>query len=140
MTTIAYDGRYAAADSLITSGDVVYGHVNKIHHVAGGLLLTAGDCDDWVLATEWFNGGRDQSKRPELESFIALFVPNDGEPVEYGKRLIPTLAPIPWAAGTGRDFARSAMLLGKGAREAVEFACTLDIYSGGEVQSIRVRD
>jgi hypothetical protein len=140
MTTIAFDGRYVAADSLITSDGVVYSHVNKIHQVAGGVLLTAGDCDDWILAIEWFNGGREQSNKPELECFVSLFIPDDAEPVEYGKRLIPTLAPIPWAAGTGRDFARSAMLLGKDAREAVEFACTLDVYSGGEVQSIRVRD
>jgi len=140
MTTIAFDGKYVAADSLITSDSVVYGHANKIHQVKGGLLLTAGDCADWILAVEWFNGGRDQSQKPELESFISLFVPEDGVPIEYSRRLVPTLAPIPWAAGTGRDFAKSAMLLGKSAHEAVSFACSLDIYSGGEVQSIRVRD
>ncbi|HDH0704818.1 TPA: hypothetical protein PIO99_003848 [Klebsiella aerogenes] len=140
MTTIAYDGQYVAADSLITNDGVVYGHANKIHQVTGGVLLTAGDCDDWILAVEWFNNGRNPANRPELECFISLFVPDNGVPVEYGKRLIPTFAPIPWAAGTVRDFAKSAMLLGKDAHEAVAFACSLDIYSGGEVQSIRVRD
>ncbi len=141
MTTIAFDGKYVAADSLITSGDVVYGQTEKIHEVSGGLLLTAGNCEDWVSAVEWFNNGRDQANKPTLESFISIFIPDgNGVAMEYGSRLIPTFVSLPWAAGTGRDFAKSAMMLGKDAHDAVEFACSLDIYSGGEVKSIRVRE
>lgn len=141
MTTIAFDGKYVATDSLITSGDVVYGHTDKIHEVSGGILITAGNCEDWVSAVEWFNNGRDPLNKPTLENFISIFVPDDGGTVmEYGSRLIPVFVPVPWSAGTGSDFAKSAMMLGKGAHEAVEFACSLDIYSGGEVKSVRVRD
>jgi len=41
--------------------------------------------------------------------------------------------------GSGSDFALSAMDFGKSAKEAVEYAMTRDIYTGGNVQVIDVK-
>lgn len=50
----------------------------------------------------------------------------------------PALCPVREkfvADGSGRDFALSAMHLGKSAREAVAFAARFDVYTGGGVDA-----
>jgi hypothetical protein len=44
-----------------------------------------------------------------------------------------------WAMGSGSEFALSAMLIGKSAKEAVKHACKLDVYSGGKIRVMQVR-
>ena len=139
MTTIAFDGEYIAADTLINECGRVYGYTNKIHQVKGGLLAVTGDLVDGTLAVNWFNSGCPQNEKPKLESFTGLFIPDEGDPLEYSERLVPIFVVAPWVSGTGGLFALSAMKLGKSAREAVEFAAGIDLFTGGEVASIRVR-
>lgn len=140
MTTIAFDGTHIAADTLISDNGCVYGYTSKIHQVKGGVLATSGGLVDITLAIDWFNVGRPAEAKPTLESFYAIFIPDVGQPQEYGERLVPLFVVIPWAGGSGRDFALSAMKLGKNCREAVEFAASIDLCTGGDIESIRVRD
>ncbi|MCR2797936.1 hypothetical protein [Enterobacter kobei] len=140
MTTIAFDGTHIAADTLISDNGCVYGYTSKIHQVKGGVLATSGGLVDITLAIDWFNAGRPAEAKPTLESFYAIFIPDVGQPQEYGERLVPLFVVIPWAGGSGRDFALSAMKLGKNCREAVEFAASIDLCTGGDIESIRVRD
>jgi hypothetical protein len=140
MTTIAFDGFHVAADSLISEGGYVYGYTDKIHQVKGGVLAVAGGLVDASLAIKWINDGSPDDKKPNLESFDAISIPDTGNPIEYDERLVPMFVVIPWAGGTGRNFALSAMKLGKSAHDAVEFAKEIDLYSGGDVISMRVRE
>lgn len=139
MTTIASDGFHVAADSLISEGGYVYGYTDKIHQVKGSVLAVAGGLVDASLTIKWINDGSPEDKKPNLESLDAIFIPNHGDPIEYDERLVPMLVVIPWAGGSGRNFALSAMKLGKSAHDAVEFAKEIDLYSGGDVISMRVR-
>lgn len=134
MTTIAFDGKTLATDSLVTYDDMRAGTINKIANVVGGILATAGNQEDGLLVVQWFKAGRKET-RPVLTSFVGLFIPNDGSaPQEFGEKLIPMAIPkFPWVAGTGKSFALAAMLAGKDAVEAVRIAIQLDIYSGGDV-------
>lgn len=139
MTTIAFDGTHLATDTLVSEGDYIYGYTDKIHQVKGGVLAAAGSIVDASLVIEWINDGRPKDRKPNLESFNAIFIPDSGEPVEYDERLVPMFVVIPWSGGSGRNFALSAMKLGKSAHDAVEFAKEIDLHSGGDVISMRVR-
>lgn len=136
MTTIAFDGKTLAADSLVTYDGMRVGKSEKIVKVIGGMLGSAGNSEDVTAAEAWFNAGRPE-QRPILTSYIGIFIPDDGSvPQEYNERLVQMALPTnsPWVAGTGKCFAMAAMLAGKTAPEAVEIAIKLDIYSGGPVR------
>ncbi|EJS8701418.1 hypothetical protein NFA99_004599 [Escherichia coli] len=136
MTTIAFDLKTLAADSLVTYDGMRVGNSEKIAKVIGGTLGSAGNLEDVTAAKAWFNAGCPE-KRPVLTSYIGIFIPDDGSsPQEYNEKLIQMALPSnsPWVAGTGKNFAMAAMLAGKGAAEAVEIAIKLDIYSGGPVR------
>lgn len=135
MTTIAFDGKTLAADSLVTYDGMRVGNSEKIVKVIGGMLGSAGNSEDVTAAEAWFNAGCPE-KRPVLTSYIGIFIPDDGSsPQEYNEKLIQMALPSnsPWVAGTGKNFAMAAMLAGKDAVEAVRIAIQLDIYSGGDV-------
>lgn len=137
MTTIAYDGFTLATDSQISRNDCIDGYKNKIFQVTGGTLACAGNTECWVTAVEWFNKGQPQDAKPTLEKFQAIYIPDDGGPaVEYFETLIPDAVFIPWAGGSGHSWALSAMKLGRDAAEAVQFAIEIDLYSGGEINSV----
>jgi hypothetical protein len=44
----------------------------------------------------------------------------------------------PYAMGSGRRFALAALDLGKSPREAVAYACTRDVFSGGEITVLTI--
>jgi hypothetical protein len=67
------------------------------------------------------------------EGFAGLVVSAKG-----CERMENALIPIPikegfHAVGSGRDFALSAMRLGRTAREAIELACEFDVFTGGPI-------
>ena len=138
MTTIAYDGQHMAADSLITQDSYVVGDFMKIVAVPSGFIGLAGDVEDIILVIEWFNDGMDKDKKPEIESVNIIYVTNDGMVYCMSERLIPIPIDPPFAIGSGQDFALSAMLLGKSAKDAVEFAMTRDTSTGGAIVVVEV--
>lgn len=139
MTTIAFDGTHVASDSLISCNGMIYGYTKKIFQVRGGWLATSGSLDDVELAKNWFENGCLENEKPSLNDFVGLFIPHEGEPKEFSARLIPTFVVLPYAIGSGACFAYSAMKLGKTAIESVEFACEIDLLSGGKIDSVKVR-
>lgn len=138
MTTIAYDGITLAADSQVSAGGCFLGYENKITKLTnGGYLASCGNTECCAEAEGWFNAGCPQDAKPKLESFGALYFPPDGGAVEeYRERLVSEVPFVPWAGGSGREWALSAMYLGKDAIAAVEFAISIDLYSGGEINSV----
>lgn len=141
MTTLAFDGKILAADTRVTtSSGMVFGNTEKIISLDDGRLLAGcGSISVLHAVASWLNGG-EKPKLEDGESFEGILINAGGsghiaQEITNEMRLYP--ACIPWASGTGEQFAMTAMRCGKNAAEAVEVAMQLDIYSGGNVQ-IRV--
>lgn len=132
MTTIAWDGRVLAADSLLTAcGNRA--KAKKVFRLKDGSLY--GGCGDYqiVLAVKaWLNGG-EKPKLDDNADFHCLLVKSDGV---YSLANLLVEMPIMEsfaAVGSGQDFALAALHLGKSAKEAVEVACRFDVSTGGEI-------
>lgn len=151
MTTIAYDGRYVVADGRSTVGNLVTGKkARKIWIVD---LTINGLTEKAVFAGagsyQSINMVRSHLERedfleaeavPELEpgSFSGIVVLQDGRCFVLEDRLVPMEQEWPVAIGSGTDYAMAAMTMGKTAIEAVDLACELDVYSGGELMMVDI--
>ena len=141
MTTIAFDGRYVAADSLqgsndydcpvpavklIQKGDVVYS-------ICGYFAVF----DAWI---KWYEAGQDPENTPVCKfpnSDTVFIVFTGGQCFTYSSELpYKDEAFAGEAFGSGRKFAMGAMAFGATAKEAVEVSCRLDPGTGGAVHVI----
>lgn len=141
MTTIAFDGKTLAADTLITQEGTIFGHQPKCFRLENGdLFAAAGSTALTHQFKQWIERGAVKSDAPPHNDrgFEGILIRN-GEAFEITKQgeLFP--ACVPWAGGSGGIHALAAMRLGKNAAEAVQFATEMDIYSGGKVVSLEVK-
>lgn len=139
MTTIAWDGRYLAADALSQSGSYrnpePIQKLRLIDGVAYGITGYAAWFDAWI---EWHRSGSDPATRPlttESPGQTGNFIVVKGGVCMVCRHEMPYFlqAPQPDAWGSGYAYAIGAMLSGKDAREAVEIAAVADINTGGKV-------
>lgn len=145
MTTIAYKDGVVACDSIATQDDIIieldrvkYRRVGKRVYFFSG---ATSDQDFLVTAFEKRDRG---ITVPDKCQCSAVVIDQDAGKV-YDVRMNSNgfwwdeLPPEePFAIGTGRDFALSAMDLGASAREAVGVAIRRDPYSGGRIRSVKV--
>lgn len=143
MTVIAWDGKTLAADKQCTNAGYPT-KVVKIFRVQGGIVGFAGNASHAHALLKWFEEGRDQNKWPKSQSDTAadaIFVDDTGKAFLYDGLNGPFAQPVydKFAAlGCGRDFALAAMFLGKGAFDAVQVACALDIHCGKGIDILEV--
>lgn len=142
MTTIAYDGRTVAADSMGVSGAYrVPGAYQKIRRVGErvyGLAGYPGWFDAWI---RWYEDGADPKSAPhcniESDNTGSFIVFERGRAFVFTSHVpYPSEIFAPDAWGSGCDFAIGAMKAGADARRAVEVAIDCDPHTGGEVQVI----
>lgn len=135
MTTIAWDGTTLAGDSLGDRGGLKFTVQEKVFRLPGvGLFGASGNWTDVLAVRDWLAGG---DKPSSLDEFSGILIHFDGRQELIAKNMLRHPVPmIPFALGSGRDFAIAAMLCGKNARQAVELACGLDTYSGLPVTGI----
>lgn len=146
MTTVAYDGRFLAADGRSTIGNLISGKaVKKIFPLTiiangaevQGVLAGAGSFQTLTIVKNHLerNDLFESELIPEIDpgSFQGLLVLETGEVYDLEDKLVPLPAEIPVAVGSGTDYAMAAMVVGKSAVAAVEVACELDVYSGGKI-------
>lgn len=112
MTTIAYTSGVMAADSMLDAGSMKI-PASKIHIVNERFVLGGAGIVAKIL-------DRDAKKAYRFD----------------GGRWIP-LTRAYHAIGSGRDYAIGAMYAGMCASDAVRAAVVHDVYSGGEVSTIR---
>lgn len=140
MTTVACDGVTMASDGLITEDDrVSLSDYRKVFLLVDGRIAGfAGNCYNWQPFVDWLNSGGDVPKVDE--GFSCLVLSPDGSLKSYDQfgRSFPEKSPA--AIGSGARFALPAMDLGKSARDAVAYACSRDIYSGGEITAIAIKE
>lgn len=149
MTTIAYDGKTLATDSVSFLGDSlrIGCNANKLVVERGCAFAFAGNRvlgEPWM---DWFFRGADPEKRPsgvrESDDDLDMWVWSDGQLFQYTSTMpYPWVVPIPFAMGSGGDFAMGAFRFGEvsgtpvSAEQAVLTAIACDPFSGGPVQVI----
>lgn len=143
MTTVAFDGRNVAADSMSTVGGIMAGYHGKLFAHRGVIATGTGDAAlckrfrDWVQAG--MRGEPPPMKMGENEAQCMLFyAPN--RYIDFDEAgPIPLEAPFV-AYGSGREIALGALAAGASAARAVEIAASLCPYTGGEITTFAVRD
>lgn len=142
MTTIAYKHPYIAYDGLSTAGSLIISEIeNKKYsgsgceHFISGAVCDAQDFADNVankkvedMLYECYSISADESGN--------VFKITQNEDGFFNK--YPIQRETVLAIGSGADFAIAAMDLGKSAKEAVEYAATRDIYTGGTIKVFNV--
>ena len=134
MTTIAYDGNSIAIDGQVNCGSIIQSSdFDKSINIDGITYFCAGTISDYQLLPPIHR----VDTKADLEGFFLKdgkvwhFADVDG--VWFVCEAIPRSA-----CGSGSMFALSAMAMGKSAEEAVKFASTLDVYTGGKIRVFKV--
>lgn len=136
MTTIAWDGRTLAGDTLSTAGAYCR-DVDKIWNLGNNVLFGgSGYYQDVVAVRNWLMD-KDPDGQPEVDDSFCAIIVRGG--ICY--RLESALIEMPvkesyHAVGSGAPFAVVAMFLGKSAEESVEIAAQFDENTGGSITSI----
>jgi ATP-dependent protease HslVU (ClpYQ) peptidase subunit len=135
MTTIATDGKSMAGDGQTTHGsaDYVVSLVTPkvVRTQSGRIVGCCGPCGDDELFIEWLEGG---GKKPRLGTGFAAIVLSATEPARvYYNDCTSEVLRSPYAIGSGASWALAAMDMGKSPTEAVAYAATRDVFTGGEI-------
>ena len=142
MTTIAFDGVTLAADTRRTFGVTPKDDTTKIHTFSKGPWkygAAAGDVFQILAFYDYLEGNREDPGLTDDDA-IVLVVNEAGQAYAINHLNIPYQTPVPWAIGTGGDYAMGAMHAGKTAVEAVQIASKLDVNTGPEVRHVRVTE
>ena len=152
MTTVVYRDGILAADGLVV-GDNVIKTLNdrKIFDLFCGKSI-AGFCGtsccvakfvDWSNETDFnFDLRRKSKKSFEVEEgFFAIEIMRDLDVALWDCGLHPVSQPQDfYAIGIGYQLAWGAMKAGASAEQAVRIAAESDIYTGGEIMVVDVRE
>lgn len=140
MTTIAYHhkSKTIAVESRMTAGSIIVSdNCNKTIKNEAGLWVFCGSAEDIILLCELKHG----EKTDNIPDCAAFLLSNgkcyEVHVSENGKCKHMEIT-FNDGKGSGYEFAIAAMDHGKSAKEAVKYAITRDIYSGGRVREFKV--
>lgn len=142
MTTIAFDGRYLAADTLtVRGGNRVEQPLCKLA-VRDGVAYAFGGTW-WALTDElirWHQSGYSFADFPNPKgldgALLAVQADSRQAVLLTAEMPYPDLESFPAALGTGSDLALGAMGAGVTAMEAVRIAMRWDLMTGGHVEFV----
>ncbi|MFC4158692.1 hypothetical protein [Chitinimonas lacunae] len=137
MTTVAWDGTTVAADTQANNSGL-RSRTKKLHRLQDGRIYAfSGEIQDGRAVYDWLNGGEKSPKPAVSSSFVALLICPNGHAytIEDKLVLLPVLEGFR-AIGSGRNFAMGAMAVGADAVKAVAAAIQLDVYSGGDIETL----
>lgn len=149
MTTVAFDGRFMASDSLATDSWGLKEYTGEKITVLPGMLIGAAGESGQIR--RWL---REVRKLPTVDAQMILdygyptYNKDSDDPslmlfVSRGSTLyrcvsgmwVPT-SRLFHAVGSGRDYALAAMACGKTAHEAVQIAMAFDNGTGGDIRCV----
>jgi hypothetical protein len=141
MTTLAFDGKILAADSLyVGDSEYVYGHESKIYIFANMAISISGEDTRGQAFVRWITEDSCNDKKyPTIckDTFAGLLLTSEGCFEFAGNcKGKGSKVRMPACYGSGHLFAKTAMGMGKNAHEAVEVACDHCIFTGPPVYSI----
>lgn len=146
MSTVAWDGRDAAADSRIWCDTFYKDDFEKmrVHHTGTGKVAIAllGNTSRALQIADWYLKGKDAADFPkrgkeEENGAIVVFAHDLAFAYEDSPFCSADEAPMAW--GSGRVAAMAAMMCGRSASEAVAIAARLDSNTGGPVTTIKTK-
>lgn len=134
MTTIACDGLSIAGDGMVTDNGLIcdIDFVKVRTSYDGRIVGCCGPSHGITEFMAWLNDP--QSIFPALhESFESLVLVEPYLCKSYNCHGFAMDVSLPAAIGSGAKIAIGAMMAGAHAKKSVEFACTRDIYTGGNI-------
>lgn len=155
MSTIAFKNGIMAAETLCSTGGI-RSYASKIRRIRFCnkpnssvyrivLFGVAGDITIFPFFIKWYETTKVKidrlvKDRPErLEKADVNFLVYDTGVLYFFCETGCSVVNEPWAAiGSGQSLAIGAMEMGASAKRAVEVACKWDMYSGGEIETIKV--
>lgn len=146
LTTICWDGKTLAGDTLCTTSDdtVIYG--DKIWRTPIGLFGGAGDDPAIEILLLWIQNGAKVAERPTLPEdadFTGLLIKPDRTIAVLDTQFVPvTYYPQRFAIGSGAAYAIAYMTEGFTSTEAIQRIIDrrLDPHTGGTVTSLTLDD
>jgi hypothetical protein len=131
ITTLAYDGKVLAADTLITTKDigdcyVASGNSSKIKIIKGMALSGAGQVDEIQAFEQWIIDGCSPKKYPRLAGGTQLLLFNQHGLFQFfrdskGKGMLLDWSPETWGTLTGSTYSKALMKeLKLNAHDAIE--------------------
>lgn len=141
MTTIAWDATTIAWDSQMTSGTDIrtFDNPNKVRVVDDKVFALAGKDQYFDFLLNWYKNGADPDEALTDEQFAFVVFEPDEVKIFVGG--FPMRRPYEqYAIGTGGDIALAVMRAGHDPVKAVEIAISMDIYSGGPINSLKFAD
>lgn len=140
MTTLAYhhETKTIACDSRNTAGSmIVTDKAVKKYKRKGQLHIMAGEVGHYEAFIDEF----EKDKEPKHSYDVGCFTMRDGK--VYARyisddRFIEEECTCNDALGSGKAWALAAMDFGKNAKQAVDYAKTRDIYTGGRTHVYRL--
>lgn len=148
MTVIVYrDGVLASEGRSCVGSTIMCETEKKVFRCTDGSLAAgiglSSAVDKYI---EWLSSRKDNTtERPSLShgggDAIVLCVRTDGILELHDKAgilIYPKTIPFV-AIGSGKEAALGALHMGANAVQAVEIACKVDVYCGGEVQSLALQ-
>lgn len=140
MTTIAYKDGIIAYDSRATAENVIYNDSScKRVKENGADFFLCGAIDGHEALINWFF---DPSIKPSGYDGQAFVCHSPGvvwcTGLDEGK-FCRWRVDVPWAIGSGANFALGAMRAGANALEAVKIAAQCDPYTGGKIRTYKVK-
>lgn len=141
MTTIAWDGKTLAVDTLVTCDGGRCASSSKLFHWAtdaGEMILAgSGELSQLMALVHWLKNP--EGDKPTVEKMEAVAITVVHQKIQmiqlFDYSLVPFLITGPTALGSGWRWALAAMDHGKNAIQAVEYAMTRDCFTGGEIES-----
>lgn len=144
MTTVAFDGKTIACDSMLTvsSGEVSYKlHTNKFRLYSTSstkiLSILVGDIRGLTDNEDRISRGEPPvfPKRKSADRYDSTIITvQDGVVTLYSShRDVPEVITTVDALGSGEHIARTVLLLGGSAGQAVAASIAIDTFSGGAV-------
>jgi hypothetical protein len=144
MTTVAWDGKTLASESRATRGhEIAPWAEQKLFVREGKVYASAGEGNLTEPLMTWHAAGGDIDKAPKGDpetGWTLLVIGHDGAYIYTSSSPYPYKITSPYAMGSGKQFALGALHAGKSAKEAVEIACRLDVWSGGEIQVVDIAE
>lgn len=144
MTTIAITATQVAADGQRTYGGERRGmNFKKLRVCKGVIYAFTGLTPLMEPMIAWHQSGADPEKLPvchNADSDGWALIVIDGAGIGKYTSSCPYREDFepPVAFGADRDLAMGAMLVGASAEEAIRAACSISLYTGGEVQTIQI--
>lgn len=136
MTTIAFDGKTLAVDSMANNDSFVTSRtVRKMWGATGRFdcVVMAGPTSHYPPVLKWLEDGADPTTWKDWDA-VAWVVNENGEVLRYISGYPETVKDID-ADGSGAEIAMGALAAGATAREAVQIAIDYDLHSGGTVSA-----